>query len=77
MAGGHPFDQPPGGSGDVGHNRIEPGSDFFVADLVVACSLRQSEGRTAVTGMELLGLGLSASLLVYLFVSLVKPEWFA
>jgi K+-transporting ATPase KdpF subunit len=30
-----------------------------------------------VTGMELLGLGLSAGLLVYLFVSLVKPEWFA
>jgi K+-transporting ATPase KdpF subunit len=33
-------------------------------------------GRRVMTGIELVGLGLSIALVVYLFLALLKPEWF-
>jgi K+-transporting ATPase KdpF subunit len=39
--------------------------------------VRKAHGRLDVNGVELVGLVLSLGLIVYLFVALLKPEWFA
>ena len=46
--------------------------------LVAAGGLvRPLDGRQVVSGSEMVGLALSAGLLAYLLVALLKPEWFA
>jgi K+-transporting ATPase KdpF subunit len=51
---------------------------WFRRYIVVAhCRERRIDGRSVMNGTEVIGLVLSAGLLVYLVVALLKPEWFA